>query len=205
MSIKSLVRDGTSLFVAAAVLLLSVDIYLAHTNRVLAARLTAAEDSLHQSISAQIGALATTIRGYDLSRHRVEVGFAPVGQATAVFVFSPNCPSCDDIWPMWTSYVNQLDRAKWRIVAVDPTQLATREYVSGKLPSDVTVVASPDTESIINFPLRLTPQLIVVSPTGHVESVWTGAPQKLGRAGIDAIARRFGVRPMSSAVSPARP
>jgi hypothetical protein len=197
------IDSGTVAFVIVAAALLGVNLHLNAVNSRLARRVEAAEESVRVGLSASVGATPAAIQGYDINRARIQVEFANHQQPTVLLVFSPKCPACDEIWPVWTDFVGQISNKQWRVVAVDSTQLVDKSYLEGKLPSSATVVASPDAGSLIGFPLRLTPQMILVDRSGRITDIWTGAPRKLKGQWLQQIAHALGVSPRPAVIATA--
>ncbi len=104
---------------------------------------------------------------------RVKIAFGPADSLpTLLYVFAPDCRWCAKNATNMRA-VFDAARATHRIVALSLTADVGSEM--GELPSHVRVLVQPNRETFEAYHLGPTPMTVVVSPTGRVTKVWTGA------------------------------
>jgi hypothetical protein len=155
---------------ACCVVLLAANIALLRQNRQLKAQISLPPPSLEAAVGAQV----IDLKGFDPAGKPVEVLYGQDPRKVLVLVFSPTCPFCDQNWPKWEQVISSLDRSVVRPVGVDVTSTATPPFISQHRLSGLPVFVKLDPRAMVNYRFQLTPQTILVDPTGKVEKVWTG-------------------------------
>jgi peroxiredoxin len=155
---------------ACCVVLLAANIALLRQNRQLKAQIALPPPTLEASIGAQM----PDLKGFDPEGKPVEVLYGQDHRKVLVLVFSPVCPFCDQNWPKWEQVISSLDRSVIRLVGVDVTSTATPPFVSQHQLTGLPVFVKLDPRDMVNYRFQLTPQTILVDPSGKVEKVWTG-------------------------------
>jgi hypothetical protein len=155
---------------ACCVVLLAANIALIRQNRQLKAQLSLPPPVMEAAAGAQMPGL----RGVDLEGKPVEVLYGKDSRKVLVLVFSPTCPFCDQNWPKWQQVISSLDLSAVRPVLVDVTSTTTAGFVSQHQLSSLPVILKADPRATLDYRFHLTPQTILVGPSGKVEKVWTG-------------------------------
>jgi thiol-disulfide isomerase/thioredoxin len=119
-----------------------------------------------------VGVALPDLQGKDLNGRDLKISSKGVNQKTLLLVFSPTCPHCKRIWPVWQDLAGSA--AGTRVVFVN---------AGGPLPPDFSriysfdsadVMAETSPESILQYSLLETPITILMSADGQSERVWTG-------------------------------
>jgi peroxiredoxin len=150
--------------------LLAANIALIHQNSQLKARLALPGPELEAAHNAQM----PDLRGFDLAGKPLEVLYGKDPRGVLVLVYSPTCPFCDQNWPKWQAMITSLDRSAVRMVAVDVTSSSSEAFIQQHQLDGLPVFQKVDPQATMNYRFQLTPQTILVDPTGKVEKVWTG-------------------------------
>ena len=150
--------------------LLAANIALIHQNSQLKAQLALPPPQLEAAQGAQM----PDLRGFDLAGKPVEVAYGKDSRKVLVLVYSPTCPFCDQNWPKWKAMIPSLDPSAVRTVAVDVTSSSSEAFVQQHQLAGLPVFQKVDPQATLNYRFQLTPQTILVDPTGKVEKVWTG-------------------------------
>lgn len=150
--------------------LLAANIALIHQNSQLKARLALPPPQLEVAHGAQM----PDLRGFDLAGKPLEVLYGKDPRKVLVLVYSPTCPFCDQNWPKWQAMISSLDRSAVRTVAVDVTSSSSETFIQQHQLAGLPVFQKVDPQATVNYRFQLTPQTILVDPTGKVEKVWTG-------------------------------
>lgn len=90
------------------------------------------------------------------------------GRPTVLFLFSPNCPWCTRTWPVFKVLASSTG-LRYRFAALSLT-----EHSEG-LVAPFPVYSKPTPDTIRALGLTRVPQTLVVSVSGRVEQVWSGA------------------------------
>jgi peroxiredoxin len=151
-------------------LLLAANIALIHQNKQLKARLALPPPQLEAAQGAQM----PDLRGFDLAGKPVEVLYGKDPRKVLVLVYSPTCAFCNQNWPKWQAMITSLDRSAVRTVAVDVTSSSSETFIQQHQLTGLPVLQKVDPQATVDYRFQLTPQTILVDPTGKVEKVWTG-------------------------------
>jgi peroxiredoxin len=151
-------------------LLLAANIALIHQNNQLKARLALPSPQLEAAQGAQM----PDLRGFDLAGKPVEVLYGKDPRKVLVLVYSPTCAFCNQNWPKWQAMITSLDRSAVRTVAVDVTSSSSDTFIQQHQLTGLPVFQKVDPQATVDYRFQLTPQTILVDPTGKVEKVWTG-------------------------------
>lgn len=152
------------------VALAALDALLLQKNRSLNSEIVSGE----YSQQPPIGATMPPLRGVDLSGRLNTVGYNNGQAATFIFVFAARCEFCSQSWPVWVRIVNAANAHRFRSVFVSLDNTTIPPTAAARLKSDYTVFTHPDPNDIAAFNLRLTPEVIEVSPKGQLTSAWLG-------------------------------
>jgi peroxiredoxin len=155
---------------ACCVVLLAANIALLRQNRQLKAQIALPSPTLEAAVGAQM----PDLKGFDPEGKPVEVHYGQDPRKVLVLVFSPTCPFCDQNWPKWEQVISSLDRSAIRPVAVDVTSTTAPPFVSQHQLTTLPVFLKVDPTATVTYRFQLTPQTILVDPSGKVEKVWTG-------------------------------
>jgi peroxiredoxin len=152
------------------ILLLAANIALIHQNSQLKARLALPPPQLEAAQGAQM----PDLRGFDLAGEPVQVLYGKDPRKVLVLVYSPTCAFCSQNWPKWQAMITSLDRSAVRTVAVDVTSSSSETFIQQHQLTGLPVFQKVDPQATVDYRFQLTPQTILVDPTGKVEKVWTG-------------------------------
>ncbi|MGH9471882.1 MAG: hypothetical protein ACRD13_09035 [Terriglobales bacterium] len=126
------------------------------------------------SLRPPVGAMMPPLRGLDTAGKPLSVSFGVDKRQTILFVFAADCEVCSRTWPMWRSWLRRIDRRAFRpifasmgarIGAAVPTINGTAGYQE---------FAELDPSVVASYNLRLTPEVLILSPSGRLESAWLG-------------------------------
>jgi thiol-disulfide isomerase/thioredoxin len=118
------------------------------------------------------GVALPDLQGKDPEGRDLTISYKDVNQDTLLFVFSPTCPHCKRVWPVWLDLARA---AKGKRVAF--------VNVGGPIPSNfsqfygfdsATVMAQTSADTVLKYSLLEFPITILMSPQGRSENVWTG-------------------------------
>jgi peroxiredoxin len=117
------------------------------------------------------------IKGLDGNEETFD--FSPAGVNTLLLVFSPSCQYCVQEYPYWKELVKNLDKERWRVLAVTTeTNLdKIKDHVAEFDLTDMKV-GSFSAEDARGARLLYTPMTLVVDPNGEVKKVWPGLWKK---------------------------
>jgi hypothetical protein len=150
-------------------LLLAANIALIRQNSQLKARLAAPPQ-----LEAAQGAQMPDLRGFDLAGKPLEILYGKDPRKVLVLVYSPTCAFCKQNWPKWQAMITSLDPSAVRTVAVDVTSSSSEIFIQQHQLAGLPVFQKVDPQATVDYRFQLTPQTILVDPTGKVEKVWTG-------------------------------
>ena len=125
-------------------------------------------------LEPRVGTRLPALSGHGPDGAKSVLTYGSRGQKTVLLVFSPTCGTCDENWPKWKNLINGLNKALYRVVAVDLAPRLSRAYVEKHGLDGIQVIADLDPGGVLDYHFRLTPQTILVSSAGEVEKVWTG-------------------------------
>jgi thiol-disulfide isomerase/thioredoxin len=142
------------------------------------------------------GAILPDLQGKDPEGRDLTVSYRNVNKDTLLFVFSPTCPHCKRVWPVWLDLARAATGK--RVIFVN---------VGGPIPPNfsqfygfdsATVMAQTSADSVLKYSLLEFPITILVSPEGRSEQVWTGeiAPSEV--SGITKILNKGAERARES-------
>lgn len=151
-------------------LLLVANFALIHQNSQLKARLALPPPQLEVAPGEQM----LDLRGFDLAGKQVEVLYGKDPRKVLVLVYSPTCPFCNQNWPKWEAMISSMDHSIVRMVAVDVTSSSNEVFIQQHQLVGLPVFQKVEPQATVNYRFQLTPQTILVDPTGRVEKVWTG-------------------------------
>jgi hypothetical protein len=138
-------------------------------------RLRIAVEDLRAQIDLPPGAKMPELHGMDFtSKQGINVSFGPNQPSTILLVYSPACPTCEDNWSKWDEVIRKRDPHRVRVVAMDLANLTHADFFSAHKMQALTVMTDIDPKTVLSYRLRLTPQTILLSPTGVVKGSWIG-------------------------------
>lgn len=174
------IGGGKIAAIVAIVALAALDASLLQKNRSLNSEIVSGE----YSQQPPIGNIMPPLRGVDLSGRLDTVGYNNGQAATFIFVFAARCEFCSQSWPLWLRIVNAADPHRFRSVFVSLDNSTIPPSATATLKSDYTVFTHPDPNDIAAFNLRLTPEVIEVSPKGRLVSAWLGVLDSNSAVGL---------------------
>lgn len=121
-----------------------------------------------------IGDMMPALRGVAMSGRFETVTYNAGQGATFVFVFAGKCEFCGQSWPLWLRLVNATDPHRFLTVFVSLDGGTIPVQVAAGFEADHTVITQPDPGDIAAFNFRLTPEVLEVSPSGHLVAAWLG-------------------------------
>ncbi|HXH05767.1 MAG TPA: hypothetical protein VNI83_04165 [Vicinamibacterales bacterium] len=147
----------------------------------------------HQSsLQPLAGASVPSLRGYSLSGDPIALDHDG-SRHTLLLIVALGCRACDDVWREWWQLVSEARHNGLRVAVVNLSlDRPWREHKAllGKYEAPgVVVFGSVEPESQIAYNLRLTPQLVLISPEGRIEKVHSGSLRTIDRAKLAAFAR----------------
>jgi hypothetical protein len=119
-----------------------------------------------------VGMQSTTLVGADLRGEFSEVQF-PRRIPVVLYFFSPQCSWCERNNESIKSLVRRI-APSYDFVAVSVDEAGLREWVILN-PPEYPVWSRLAFRTALQYPIRSTPTTVVLSSTGTVERVWTGA------------------------------
>ncbi len=143
------------------------------------------------------GVLLPDLQGKNSEGRDLTISYKDVDQDTLLFVFSPTCPHCKRVWPVWLDLARAAQGK--RVVFLN---------VGGPIPPNFSqfygfdsaaVMAQTSADTVLKYSLFEFPITILMSPQGRSEQVWTGeiAPSEV--SGITKILNMGAVRAGESA------
>ena len=180
--------------VACCIVLLAINIALVRQNQQLKAQVSLPPPTMQVSAGTKV----PDLKGFDLGGKPVEVAYGQDPRKVLVLVYSPTCHFCDENWPRWWDLMSALDRNAVRPVAVDVTSSSTAVFLAEHRLTNVPMMNQVDPTARINYHFQLTPQTILVDPTGKVEKVWSGV---LDHSAVEELKQRMGASKTASAGS----
>lgn len=131
-------------------------------------------ERLRLDSSVQRGERFAAISGHKPGGGAFSWRFAMTGRPTLVLVFSPTCGYCLKNSQSWRALVAESRRTNVALLGVDLMNRLPPRYLSEIGIAGATVLV-PDAETVVAYSFGLTPQTILISPSGTVEGAWTGA------------------------------
>ena len=184
--------------VAACVLVTAANVALIRQVRVLRGQLSLVAAQQLRSLTLHPGDRVTTMTGQDVSGRPLTIGYSSESRRTVLFVSSPRCTACADIWRKWNALLHKIDSTKFRALAVDVSSSTNSEFIARNHLERLIVVAAPAQSVIRNYKLNVTPQVVVVDAVGVVVGVWTGSASALGQEKATELARALEVARIDS-------
>ncbi|HEY6252813.1 MAG TPA: redoxin domain-containing protein [Candidatus Angelobacter sp.] len=170
---------------ACCVVLLGINIALLRQNRQLKEQVSLPPPALE----VPAGMSVPDLKGFDLSGKPIELAYGKDPRKVLVLVFSPTCGFCTQNWPRWWDLMSALNRDAVRPVAVDVTSSTTAVFVAEHRLDNIAVMNQVDPTDRIHYRFQLTPQTILIDPTGKVEKVWSGV---LNATAVEELKQRTG-------------
>jgi len=180
--------------VACCIVLLAINIALVRQNQQLKAQVSLPPPTMQVSAGTKV----PDLKGFDLGGKPVEVAYGQDPRKVLVLVYSPTCHFCDENWPRWWDLMSALDRNAVRPVAIDVTSSSTAVFLAEHRLNNVPMMNQVDPTARINYHFQLTPQTILIDPTGKVEKVWSGV---LDHSALEELKQRTGTSKTASAGS----
>lgn len=165
--------------VTLSISLAGLNYWLVAETRSLRSQLVAAMNLSALKLVLQPGTRVPPLTGFDLEGNRIEYTYGAPTRKTLMFVFSPDCPACTEVWPRWRQLMQSLDDRGFRLVALDKSGTVGADYVQHHRFESVPLIARPDAKTVIGYNLNVTPQLILVDTDGVAIGAWSG--QQLSR------------------------
>ncbi len=162
------------LFPPLILLLLAVDVLLLRQSRELSARLAASTGYFEP----RIGRKLPPLHGTDMDGRPMTLSYNRDPRRTLLLMFSPECGACAANWPAWFSIIGKADRATTRIVLVDSSSKATKEFVTGLGIQGIPVFGQVDLRSMVEYRIEAVPQTVLTGPEGTVLKAWVGRLDK---------------------------
>jgi len=180
--------------VACCIVLLAINIALVRQNQQLKAQVSLPPPTMQVSAGTKV----PDLKGFDLGGKPVEVAYGQDPRKVLVLVYSPTCHFCDENWPRWWDLMSALDRNAVRPVAVDVTSSSTAVFLAEHRLNSIPMMNQVDPTARVNYHFQLTPQTILIDPTGKVEKVWSGV---LDHSAVEELKQRTGASKTASAGS----
>jgi hypothetical protein len=112
------------------------------------------------------------LHGKDPDGGDLTISYEHGKQNTLLLVFSPTCPHCKRVWPLWLDLVRGAKAERVVFVNVGAPLPANFSQVYGFDSAMIMAQASPKT--ILDYSFLEFPITILMSPEGRSEKVWTG-------------------------------
>ncbi len=94
---------------------------------------------------------------------------------TLLFVLSHLCSVCEANWPYWQAIAEQVDPARYRIVYANISPGLTHDFIASHyFHPDGVIVAEVDAQSMVDYSMSLTPQVMLIDSSGTLTDVWLG-------------------------------
>ena len=158
------------LFTITVLTMMVTNVALVRQNRAL----KASRPGLQRGLELQRGRTVPGFEGMDAAGNRIQVHYNEDQRKTLLLVFSPGCRFCRENMPGWRALTQALDQTRCRPVAVSLLAPGTREYLDEYGFVDLPAIAEIDPKARVEYNLTLSPQTIVIDPSGVVEKVWNG-------------------------------
>jgi Thioredoxin-like len=153
--------------ILSGVLLASVSLNIVQ-GRLLRAR------SAEVSGSLEAGIDLPAMKVKDLVGHDVLIGYVDSPKPTVLYIFTPSCQWCRRNFASIRSLVDQRGQ-QYRFIGISLANNNLRDYVKKYDFGASAWYADPDEDSRVRYRLFSTPTTLVISPSGKLVSVWTGA------------------------------
>jgi peroxiredoxin len=165
------ISKRTALLLAITVLTMMItNVALVRQNRVL----KSSRSGLERGLDLHRGRAVPGFEGLDVAGNRIQVKYNEDQRKTLLLVFSPGCRFCRENMGSWRAIVRALDPTRCRTIAVSLLTPGTKEYLDEYGFIDFPVIAEMDPKARVEYNLTLSPQTIVIDPSGVVEKVWNG-------------------------------
>ncbi len=166
-------RRSVMVFGLLAVALIVSNVYAVHQSR--SARQQ--YDQLRASTFAVAeGAVVPPLNGVRAGgTSEIEVNYASK-HATLLLVFGPKCPYSNRNWPQWQHILERIDRDKVQVAFVNAAVLdpVDMNFSLSHALGDEVVLSAVDSADRVAYRISLTPQTLVIDPTGKIKYVRTG-------------------------------
>jgi peroxiredoxin len=174
-------KRGTILVLLLTLTLLILNVSLIIQNR----RLRSLAALENRSIVLKEGSIVPALSGLDLDGQKISLNYQDDPRKAVMLVFSPRCGYCTENMPNWQSIAQNLDRKRYRILAVSITADGVKEYVTQHSLPDVPIIADVEPRSRVSYEMNVTPQTILIDSQGRVEKIWTGVIQPDERTEVE--------------------
>lgn len=163
------------------VVLVGVSIILLASNIFLIVQNTELKNAVEQS------RLLITEEGYSFSDLNIKgldgsdetINLADGELKTLLFIFSPACNYCVQQYPSWKELYGNLDRNRWRVLAItsDDNYDKIKDHLKEYALNNIKVGIASNTE-MRKARMIFTPMTLVVNTDGKVQKVWPGLWKK---------------------------
>ena len=195
----SLTKVSLVLFPVLVVMLLLADAFLLLQNAQLKADILASRTALE----LRVGQTVPPLHGLDMDGRELTVTYDAEPRKTLFLAFSPSCGICTENWPSWARLLHSLKSSAVRVVLVDTSSQATKEYLTKLGMHLLPVVRQVDPKSMIDYRFRQVPQTVLVGSDGRILGVWTGMLDGGRLAEVKNAILKTNEKPESAAVHPA--
>lgn len=151
--------------------LLSLNIALIYQSRKVKAAVYNGEMSL------SLGKKMLPISGIDYEGQKRIFAWEQDNRRTLLLVFSPKCGACIENIPNWKAILHQIDESKFRVIIISSFSDKAKEFVDRYELGNFPTIIEPNPKIFVEYLLHLTPQTILISPSGEIEKVWLGSIQ----------------------------
>lgn len=158
------------LLVGLCFALLAVDGFLLDRN----ASLRALSSEYFRLLQPPVGRVVPPLSGVGPDGKQVVVEYGKDARKTILFVFSPTCHVCDVNWPTWQALSKRIDPKSYRLVFVNISTALPQDYAVEKGIAAYVVISRLDPVAGAVYNLHATPETVVLSDFGRIESVWVG-------------------------------
>jgi hypothetical protein len=132
-------------------------------------------ERIDNAVAPKIGATISQITGLDTFGHPLHIALGDNKRKTLLLVFSPNCRVCGLNWPAWQRVANSVDKDSFRIVYVNGNARLTNEYLQHyQVPLTSSVIAEVDPGVLLRYNIVVTPETLLLDPSGKIEKAWIG-------------------------------
>jgi hypothetical protein len=170
---KSFGQGGATLPGPIAAILALLCVFLIVSNIVLITGLLKSRQRFEASQHTESGNQFSMLSGQNVAGSPVTVRYSSTGPSTLMLVFAPGCRPCMANSDNWKVLLQVADTNRTRVVGVSLESHIPADYVA-QIGLANYLVLIPDIENVLDYRFRMTPQTILLSPSGTVEAVWSG-------------------------------
>lgn len=125
------------------------------------------------SLKPPIGSTVREVAGLDLAGRPVTI-LPSAGKSTVLFVFSPGCGICDQLWPKWERLLPEVDSRRFTSVFASSGPGLTASFVAEHGIGNYPILREIDPATVVALNLRLAPEVLEITPQGKIRAAWVG-------------------------------